>query len=268
MNFAKRLVVAPGTKVRLKDIDPGETLGHNKQEADDQRASHVEKLASLSELLWADNRYAVLVVLQGMDTAGKDGTIRRVMSGVNPRDCRVVSFKRPSDTELDHDFLWRIHKACPARGEIGVFNRSHYEDVVIVRVHNLVPEKVWSQRYDQINAFESILGANGTRIIKFFLHISKDEQKERLEARLSDPVKNWKMEPADLEERKHWDEYQEAYEAALSKCSTADAPWYVIPADKKWFRNLAISSILVETLEGLNLRPPKAKFDLSKLKVE
>jgi PPK2 family polyphosphate:nucleotide phosphotransferase len=268
MNFAKRLVVAPGTKVRLKDIDPGETLGHDKQESDEQRVAHVEKLASLSELLWADNRYAVLVVLQGMDTAGKDGTIRRVMSGINPRDCRVVSFKRPSDEELDHDFLWRIHKACPARGEIGVFNRSHYEDVVIVRVHNLVPEKVWSLRYDQINSFEANLGANGTRIIKFFLHISKDEQKKRLEARLSDPVKNWKMEPADLEERKHWDQYQEAYEAAISKCSTADAPWYVIPADKKWFRNLAISSILVETLEGLNLRPPKAKFDLSKLKVE
>jgi PPK2 family polyphosphate:nucleotide phosphotransferase len=269
MNFAKRLRIEPGTKLRLKDIDPGDTMGvKDKESADQERAAHLEKLAKFSELLWADNRYAVLAVLQGMDTCGKDGTIRRVMSGVNPRDCRVVSFKRPSDEELDHEFLWRIHKACPAHGEIGVFNRSHYEDVVIVRVHNLVPEKVWSKRYDQINSFEEILTHNGTRIIKFFLHISKDEQKRRLEARIQDPVKNWKMEPADLEERKHWDEYMEAYEAAISKCNSEDAPWYVIPSDKKWFRNLAVSSILVETLESLDLKPPKPKYDLSKLKVE
>jgi PPK2 family polyphosphate:nucleotide phosphotransferase len=269
MSFAKHLRIAPGTKVRLKDIDPGGTLGEkDKDAANEQRLAHVEKLAGFSELLWADNRFALLVVLQGMDTAGKDGTIRRVMSGINPRDCSVVSFKRPTDEELDHDFLWRIHKACPARGEIGVFNRSHYEDVVIVRVHNLVHEKVWSRRYDQINTFEGILNANGTRILKFFLHISKDEQKQRLEARIQDPVKNWKMEPADLEERKHWDEYQEAYEAAITRCNTEDAPWHVIPADKKWFRNLAISSILIETLESMNLKPPKAKFDVSKLKVE
>jgi PPK2 family polyphosphate:nucleotide phosphotransferase len=269
MSLAKHLRIAPGTKVRLKDIDPGHTHGHkDKAEADQKRAEHVEQLAKYSELLWADNRYALLIVLQGMDTAGKDGTIRRVMSGINPRDCSVVSFKKPTDAELDHDFLWRIHTACPARGEIGVFNRSHYEDVVIVRVHNLVPEKVWSHRYDQINAFEEFLTHNGTRILKFFLHISKDEQKRRLEARIQDPVKNWKIEPADLEERKYWDQYQEAYDAAITRCNTDDAPWYVIPADKKWFRNLAISSILVETLEGLDLRPPKAKFDVSKLKVD
>lgn len=269
MNFAKHLRVEPGTKVRLKDIDPGDTLGvKDKDEADQERAANIEKLAKFSELLWADNRFAILAVLQGMDTSGKDGTIRRVMSGINPRDCRVVSFKKPTDEELDHEFLWRIHKACPAHGEIGVFNRSHYEDVIIVRVHNLVPEKVWSKRYDQINAFEEILTDNGTRIIKFFLHISKDEQKRRLEARIQDPVKNWKMEPADLTERKCWDDYQGAYEAAISKCNSEDAPWYIIPADKKWFRNLAVSSILVETLDSLDLKPPKPKYDLSKLKVE
>jgi PPK2 family polyphosphate:nucleotide phosphotransferase len=269
MSFAKRYIVAPGSKVHLKDIDPGGTHGaKDKESADQQRADNVEKLADLSELLWADNRYALLIVLQGMDTAGKDGTIRRVMSGINPRDCVVTSFKRPTDEELDHEFLWRIHKACPAHGAIGVFNRSHYEDVIVVRVHNLVPEKVWSHRYDQINAFEEILAANGTRILKFFLHISKDEQKARLEARIKDPVKNWKLTPDDLAERKFWDDYQKAYEEAIARCNAADAPWYIIPADKKWYRNLAISSILVETLEELNLRPPKAKHDLSKLKVD
>ena len=269
MSFTKHLRIAPGTKVRLKDIDPADTLGHKDRDAaNEERAANVQKLAKFSELLWADNRFALLVVLQGMDTCGKDGTIRHVMSGINPRDCRVVSFKRPTDEELDHDFLWRIHKACPTKGEIGVFNRSHYEDVVIVRVHNLVPENVWSHRYDQINAFEEFLTHNGTRIIKCFLHISKDEQKQRLEARIQDPVKNWKMEPADLEERKHWDEYMDAYDAAISKCNNADAPWYVIPSDKKWFRNLAVSSILVETLESLDLKPPEPKYDLSKLKVE
>jgi PPK2 family polyphosphate:nucleotide phosphotransferase len=269
MNFSKRLVVNPGSKLRLKDIDPDHTLGHDdKATADKDRIAQVEKLASLSELLWADNRYALLVVLQGMDTAGKDGTIRRVMSGINPRDCRVVSFKRPTDAEIDHDFLWRIHTNCPARGEIGIFNRSHYEDVVVVRVHNLVPEKEWMRRYEQINTFEEILGANGTRVVKFFLHISKGEQKRRLEARIQDPIKNWKIEPADLIEREFWDQYQEAYEVAITRCNTDDAPWYVIPADKKWFRNLAIANILVETLEGLKLKPPKAKYDVSKLKVE
>ena len=269
MNFAKRLLIAPGTKVRLKDIDPGDTPGaKDKDSADRERAANVARLADLSELLWADDRYALLIVLQGMDTCGKDGTIRHVMSGINPRDCRVVSFKKPTDEELDHEFLWRIHKVCPAHGEIGVFNRSHYEDVVIVRVHNLVSEKVWSHRYDQINSFEEILTASGTRIIKFFLHISKAEQRKRLEARLQDPVKNWKFEPADLEERRHWDEYTEAYDAAISKCNTEEAPWYIIPSDKKWYRNLAVSSIIVETLEGLKLRPRKARYDLSNLKVQ
>jgi len=207
-------------------------------------------------------------VLQGMDTAGKDGTIRRVMSGINPRDCRVVSFKAPSQEELDHDFLWRVHRECPRRGEIGVFNRSHYEDVLIVRVRGLVKKEVWSARYDQINRFEQHLAENGTRIVKFFLHISKAEQKERLEARLADPSKNWKMNPTDLEERKLWDDYQRAYEDAISRCSTAHAPWFIIPADKKWFRDLAVSSIMVEMLEGMDLRYPKAEFDSSKIKVE
>jgi len=268
MNFAKQLSVNPGSGVKLSSIDPADTRGMDRDEAAKRHARNVERLTELGSMLWADNRYAMLAVLQGMDTAGKDGTIRRVMSGINPRDCRVVSFKAPSQEELDHDFLWRVHRECPRRGEIGVFNRSHYEDVLIVRVRGLVKKEVWSARYDQINRFEQHLAENGTRIVKFFLHISKAEQKERLEARLADPSKNWKMNPTDLEERKLWDDYQRAYEDAISRCSTAHAPWFIIPADKKWFRDLAVSSIMVEMLEGMDLRYPKAEFDSSKIKVE
>jgi PPK2 family polyphosphate:nucleotide phosphotransferase len=268
MNLADRLRVKPGSKWRTSDTATDETLGLSKQEGESLHAANVARLPEFSELLWADNRFALLIVLQGMDTAGKDGTIRRVMSGINPRDCRVTNFKKPTEEELEHDFLWRVHAACPRRGEIGVFNRSHYEDVLVVRVHNLVPEQEWARRYDHINEFERVLAENGTRILKFFLHISKQEQKERLEARLADPVKNWKFEPADLDERKKWDDYQRAYEAAITRCSTDHAPWHIIPADKKWFRNAAISSILVETLESLKLRPRPARYDLSKLRVQ
>ena len=269
MEFLKRLVVASGAKVRLADIDPRETFGlADKQGAEALRAANVAKLADLSDLLWADGRYSLLIVLQGMDTSGKDGTIRRVMSGINPRDCHVVSFKRPTDDELGHDFLWRVHKECPRRGVVGVFNRSHYEDVLTVRVHELVPKNVWQGRYDQINAFEKILVENGTRVLKFFLHISKDEQKKRLEERIKDPTKNWKMELGDLDERKRWDGYQRAYEDAISNCSTAAAPWIVVPADRKWFRDVAVSSIVVETLEGMGLTYPTPKFDPSKVKFE
>jgi len=259
VNFEKQLIVPPGSRVRLDRHDPGDTCGvANKDDAARRLAKNVERLAALQYRLYAENRRALLIVLQAMDGGGKDGTIRRVMSGVNPQGCRVTSFKAPSAEELAHDFLWRIHKATPARGEIGVFNRSHYEDVLIVRVHNLVPEAVWSRRYDQINRFEDILAENHVVIRKFFLHISKDEQRKRLEARVGDKTKSWKVNPADFHERKRWAEYMKAYEEALTRCSTDRAPWFVVPANHKWFRNLAVSSILVETLETMDPRLPKA----------
>jgi PPK2 family polyphosphate:nucleotide phosphotransferase len=207
-----------------------------------------------------------LIVLQAIDAGGKDGTIRHVMSGVNPQGCRVASFKTPTPQELAHDFLWRIHKAVPERGMIGIFNRSHYEDVLVVRVHKLVPKKVWKQRYDQINAFEKILTENHVKILKFFLYISKDEQKKRFEERLTDPQKYWKFSKDDLVERGFWDQYMEAYEDNLSLCSTAWAPWFIIPANHKWFRNLAISRIILETLEDFDMGIPQPSVDVAKLK--
>jgi len=203
-----------------------------------------------------------------MDASGKDGTVRHVMTGLNPQACRATSFKVPSPEEASHDFLWRIHKAMPARGEIGIFNRSQYEDVLVVRVHELVPKSVWSGRYDQINAFEKLMSANGVTILKFFLHISKKEQLERLEQRLKDPTRNWKISEADFKERQRWDDYVKAYEAVLSRCNESRAPWFVIPANKKWFRNLAVSQIIVETLERMNPKFPKPTVDLSKIKVK
>jgi PPK2 family polyphosphate:nucleotide phosphotransferase len=203
-----------------------------------------------------------------MDAGGKDGTIRHVMSGLNPQGCRVTSFKVPTEEELAHDYLWRIHRAVPAKGEIGIFNRSHYGDVLVVRVHNLVPKRVWSKRFEQINAFERILAETGVTIVKFFLHISKEEQKRRLQDRLDDSSKHWKISPADFEERKYWDDYVKAYEDILARCSTPWAPWYVIPADHKWFRNLAVADVLVRTLKDMRMRFPKSKLDLSKFVLE
>jgi PPK2 family polyphosphate:nucleotide phosphotransferase len=231
-------------------------------------AENVGHLEELQYKLYADNRHALLVVLQALDAGGKDGTIRHVMTGFNPQGCHVTSSKVPSAEEADHDYLWRIHKALPPRGDIGIFNRSHYEDVLVVRVHDLVPKKVWSRRYDQINAFEKILAENGMTIVKFFLHISKEEQKRRFQARLDDKAKHWKLAAGDFEERKHWDDYVEAYEDCLRRCSTAHAPWYVIPSDKKWFRNLAVSSILVETLEALDLEYPEPSLDISTIRLQ
>lgn len=244
--------------------NPDETL-HFKDKASVAKLleRNVERLTELQEVLYAQGRHTMLIVLQAMDTAGKDGTIEHVMGGFNPLGCRVTSFKAPTAIELAHDFLWRIHKAVPGKGEIGIFNRSHYEDVLIVRVHNLVPRKVWRGRYQQINDFEGMLASSGVTIVKFFLHISKDEQKRRLEARLRDPQKRWKFNPRDLDERKLWDDYMKAYEDALTRCSSPHAPWFVIPANHKWFRNLAVSQILVETLEGLKMRFPKPAADLS-----
>lgn len=211
-----------------------------------------EEFALLQEKLWGEDRRSLLIVLQAMDTGGKDGVIRHVLKGVNPQGVKVVSFKSPTPEDLDHDFLWRIHRAAPARGEIGVFNRSHYEDVGIVRVHNLVPQEVWKQRYDLINGFERQLVHGGTVIRKFFLHISSEEQKDRLQARLDDPDKRWKFNIGDLEERKLWADYQMAYTEAIERTTSKDAPWYVIPAGRKWYRNWAVATVIVETLRKMD----------------
>ena len=266
-DFSKKLVVKPGRKVRLSHYDADATHGWQKgRKAKESLEKAVGKLDGLQYLMYAEHKRALLIVFQGLDAAGKDGTIRHVMSGINPQGCRVTSFKSPSAEEAAHDFLWRIHAAVPKIGDFGVFNRSHYEDVLIVRVHNLVPKDVWSQRYDQINDFESILAANNVVILKFFLHISKDEQKKRFLERLDDPKKQWKISEADFNERKYWDDYQKASETVLTRCSTPPAPWFIIPANKKWFRNLAVSHIIVETLEGMKMKLPPPSIDVKKLK--
>ena len=219
-------------------------------------------------MLYAQAKYALLVVIQAMDAGGKDGAIDYIFSGVNPQGCHVASFKTPSSLELSHDYLWRYHAAVPPKGMIGIFNRSHYESVLIERVREIAPKKVWAKRYDHINAFEAMLADENVRILKFYLNISKDEQKKRLEARLHDPTKNWKFNPGDLEERKRWDEYMAAFEDALSKCSTEHAPWYVVPANKKWYRNWVISDIIARTLQELPLEFPKAIEGIEKYRVE
>jgi PPK2 family polyphosphate:nucleotide phosphotransferase len=259
----------PGKKINLYKFATDQTGPFDeKKDARDASQERLEKLDGLQEVLYAEAKHAVLVVLQAMDTGGKDGTIEHVFSGIDPQGCSVTSFKAPTALELAHDYLWRVHEACPPKGMIGIFNRSHYESVLVERVKNLVPKEVWSRRYDHINQFEKLLVDEGTTIIKFFLHISKDEQKSRLEARLKDPEKHWKFNPADLKEREHWDEYTQAYEDAIEKCSTDYAPWYIIPADRKWFRNWAVSDILVRTLEKLNMKYPPPAPGLEDLKVE
>ena len=271
MQLSQQLCVAPakrGAPLRLARIDAAATPGvSSRLKAATLLARNLETLHELQYRMYAENRRALLIVLQAMDSGGKDGTIRKVMTGFNPQGCVVTSFKVPSEEERDHDFLWRIHKAVPRRGEVGIFNRSHYEDVLVVRVHDLVPQAVWSKRYEQINAFERLLADNDTVIVKFFLHIGKDEQLERLKARIDDPTKHWKISEADFKERRYWDDYQAAYADALSRCSTAHAPWYVIPANKKWYRNYAVAQILVETLSALDMQYPKPSFDLRKLKI-
>jgi PPK2 family polyphosphate:nucleotide phosphotransferase len=222
----------------------------------------------LQEALWAEHKHKVLIVLQGMDTSGKDGTIRHVFEGVNPLGVRVASFKAPTPEELDHDFLWRVHPRVPGRGEMVVFNRSHYEDVLAVRVKRLAPPGVWRARYDQINDFERLLADTGTVILKFFLHIDKDEQKERLQARLDDPAKRWKFRRGDLDDRRLWPDYMAAYEEALSRTSQKHAPWYVVPANKKWYRNLVVATVLVEALEGLEIQIPEPEEDLKDVVIE
>jgi PPK2 family polyphosphate:nucleotide phosphotransferase len=262
-----KFLVKPGAKVKLLKWNPGRTGGIDKPAAAKVEAQNLVRMEELQNKLYAQNKQALLVILQTIDAGGKDGTIRKVMSGVNPQGCQVTSFKVPSQRELAHDFLWRIHKAVPARGMIGIFNRSHYEDVLVVRVHGLAPKNVWSQRYEMINDFERTLAAGGVRIVKFFLHISKDEQLKRFKERIADPTKQWKLSQADFDERKYWDDYMAAYEDALSKCSTPHAPWYVIPANHKWFRNMAISQIVADTLEDMKPQYPPTKVDVTKLRL-
>ena len=260
------LTVPPGHDIRLADFDPGYREGLDREAAVVETQQHCEKLDELAYRLFAEAKRAVVVVLQGIDTSGKDGTIRMIASGVSPQCLDVQSFKPPSALELSHDFLWRVHTAVPAHGRIGIFNRSHYEDVVVVRVRKLVPKDVWKERYAQINAFEKLLCAGNLTFVKCFLHISREEQRQRLEDRLRDPKKQWKLGPADLDDRRLWDDYQKAYDDALTQCNTEHAAWNVVPADKKWYRNLVVARLVRATLERLDPQfPPFDSTLLSKL---
>lgn len=265
-----KYLVKSGMNIKLSDWDAndiGEFKG-GKEQAREDVAKLNRRLEELQELLFAEHKHKILVILQAMDTGGKDGAIRHVFEGVNPNGTRVANFKVPSEEELDHDYLWRIHKQVPAKGELVIFNRSQYEDVLVVRVHKLVPQEVWEKRYDQINDFEQMLAENGTTILKFYLHIDKDEQKRRLQARLDNPDKHWKFRRGDLAERKLWNEYMQAYEDVLNKTSTEQASWYIVPANHKWYRDWVISSILVETLEGLNMKFPEPEENLDGIVIE
>jgi PPK2 family polyphosphate:nucleotide phosphotransferase len=247
--MAYAFAIAPDTRVRLREFDASHNGGLSKAEGIARFDKLDARLDQLQEELYAAGSQSVLAIFQGMDTAGKDGAIRSVFRSCNPQGMRVESFKVPSEEELAHDFLWRVHAATPRRGMLGVFNRSHYEDVLVVRVHSLVPETIWRARYDQINDFERLLAASGTIVLKFFLHISKEEQEQRLREREQDVTKAWKLSAGDWRERERWDAYQEAYEEALSRCSTSHAPWHLIPANRKWYRNLAIAEVIVDALE-------------------
>ena len=266
----KKFLIKPETKVKLSKWDPNDTgdFKGGKEEGLAKLEKLNGKLESLQELLFAEHKHKVLIVLQAMDTGGKDGAIRRVFDGVNPAGVRVASFKAPTAEELDHDYLWRIHKQVPGKGEMVIFNRSHYEDVLVVRVHNYVTPEVWGKRFEQINEFERTLVENGTTILKFYLHIDLDEQKARFQARLDDPTKRWKFRLGDLEERKFWPDYMKAFEDVLSKTSTEHAPWYIVPANRKWFRDLVISSVLVDTLEGLKMNYPESEENLDGVVIE
>jgi PPK2 family polyphosphate:nucleotide phosphotransferase len=266
MDYYKRFLVKPGARVKLKDIDPDDTGGMTKEKAEQELERNIKKLQSRQELLYAEHKRAILVCLQAIDGGGKDGTIRHVFGALNPQGCRVSSFKQPSTLERDHDFLWRAHRDTPVLGEIGIFNRSHYEDVLVVRVRNLKPEKVWRKHYDQINDFERNLSENGTHVLKFFLHISKEEQLARFKDRLDDPAKHWKIAESDYTEREKWREYQKAFEDTLEKCTQHHAPWFVIPANKKWFRNFAVSEIMANYMENLPMKYPETKVDVEAIR--
>jgi PPK2 family polyphosphate:nucleotide phosphotransferase len=262
--------VKPGAKVQLSRIPAGDTAKFDggKKEGREALIKLNQELDALQELLYAQHQHKILIVLQAMDTGGKDGAIRSVFEGVNPQGVKVVSFKSPTQQELDHDYLWRIHQHVPARGEITIFNRSHYEDLLVVRVHDWVNEEVWQKRFEHINQFERMLAEEGTTILKFYLHIDKDEQKQRLEARLHEPDKHWKFSVNDLEERKLWKKYMRAYQDVLSKTSAEYAPWYIVPANHKWYRNLVIAEILTDTLRNLKMTYPKPAQGLSEIVIE
>ncbi|MBZ8179419.1 polyphosphate kinase 2 family protein [Oscillatoria salina] len=261
--------VKPGERISLAEIDPNQSEDYQtKKDIKKKLKREKKRLATLQERFYAENKRSLLIVLQSMDTGGKDGTIKHVFQGINPQGCRVWSFKMPSQEEASHDFLWRYHQRAPKQGMITIFNRSHYEDVLIVRVKNLVPEEDWRKRYDTINQFEQMLTLDNITVIKFFLHISKDEQKWRLERRLKNMDKRWKFSKNDIQERKYWDEYQAAFEEAINNCSTEYAPWYVIPANKKWYRNLAIARILADTLAAMNPQFPEPELDLDNIIIQ
>jgi PPK2 family polyphosphate:nucleotide phosphotransferase len=269
VSASDRWRIKPRTKVDLADHDPDSTDGAPGGKDETKAATEVllERVAGLQARLWAESTRSLLVVLQAMDAGGKDGTVKKVFSGVNPMGVHAVAFKAPNDAELAHDFLWRIQRELPERGDIGIFNRSHYEDVLIVRVEDLVPEKVWRPRYSSIRAFEEHLSDEGTTIVKLFLHISKEEQAERFRSRLTDPTKNWKFNVADVDVRKRWDDYQVAYAEAISRTSTEPAPWFIVPADRKWYRDWAVATILVDVLEKMDPMFPEPAPGLSQVKV-
>lgn len=260
-----RYRIVPGTPANLSDYDPDDTGDEKKKAAEAALKKQRDRICEWQERLYAEGKQSLLIVLQATDTGGKDGTIEHVFKGVNPQGCPVASFKQPTPQELAHDFLWRIHPHTPAKGMMTIFNRSHYEDVLVVRVKELVPEAIWRERYHLINEFERNLALANTTILKFFLHISKEEQKERLQARLDDPTKHWKFSSGDLKERAYWDSYQAAYADALSHCSTPHAPWFAIPANKKWYRNLVIATIIADTLEAMNPQFPPAEEGLDQI---
>jgi PPK2 family polyphosphate:nucleotide phosphotransferase len=267
MDFRKTLIASPGSHPSLAAIDPGFHGEHTDEDAAKaELAKTVARMTELQEKLYAERRHALLIVLQGIDAAGKDGVCWHVIQGMNPQGTAVTGFKQPTPEEAAHDFLWRVHPHAPAKGRVAVFNRSHYEDVLVARVHKLVPEDVWKPRYDQINGFEALLSASGTTILKFFLYISPDEQLERFRKRLDDPARQWKISDSDYTERALWDDYIAAYEAMLHHCSTAAAPWYVIPSNHKWFRNLAVSKIIVDTLEDMHLALPAPSVDIEAIR--
>ena len=267
MDYRKKFVVEPGTRIRLDKVDSAYTGPHESHEqAMPEIAKHIARMDRLQYLLYADGDQSLLVVLQALDAGGKDGVVRHLFSGMNPQGTTSVGFKQPSKVEAAHDFLWRAHLRAPGKGEVVVFNRSHYEDVLVVRVHKLAPKSVWSKRYDLINDFEKMLSANGTRILKFFLHISPEEQLARFEQRLDDPNRHWKISESDYTERELWPQYIEAFEDAMEKTSTRHAPWYVIPSNHKWFRDLAISQIVADTMEEMGLKLPPTQVDINEIR--
>jgi PPK2 family polyphosphate:nucleotide phosphotransferase len=267
-NYRKKFVVKSGSKIRLKHFDPsyrGKDESHKSALAEIEK--HRQKMDELQYLMYAENKHSLLIVLQALDAGGKDGTVRHVFAGMNPAGCTSVGFKQPTPKELAHDFLWRVHPYVPAKGSVAIFNRSHYEDVLVARVHGLVPENIWSKRYDEINDFEKLITTqNNTTILKFFLHISKEEQLARFEKRLDDPARHWKISDSDYKEREYWDNYTKAFEDVLNKTSTEHAPWFVIPSNHKGFRDLAISQIIVGQMEDMDMQLPKPTVDLAEIR--